>query len=254
MIRQIDKIVNIKKEMFAMPWSIYPYANYLKYGISKDFFCLYVVDNCLFTRYHDSIQVCSDYLSNDAAREVANYIIENNIRMASGHTSCMNAIFTILNKGRIEHGLIFHLEPFKSRKVYDIKYAESSEDFHKISELVCKANSGNTGYYGLQQYYEQIYSRFSEGYCRNWVYSLKGKIIGHIATYAETPLYGVLGGLAVDESFRGRGIAKCLLSISIDNLFNEGKNVYAFCYKKNLIDFYDSISSCSYPTSKILLK
>lgn len=254
MIRRIINPKDIHKEMFAMPWSIYPYANYLKYGVSKEFFSLYFAGNCFFTRYHDSIQICSESISDNEAKEVSNYIIENNIRMANGPTSCMNAIFDFLDKGRIEHGLIFRLKPFKTEANYIIKYANNSNEFHEISELVCRANSNNTGYYGLQQYYDQIFSRFSEKYCRNWICFVNNEIVGHIATYAETPLYGVLGGLAVNEKYRGQGIAKNLLSYSISNLNSENKDVYAFCYQEKLINFYNSISFSSFPTSKILFK
>ena len=253
MIKRIENTKNINKKMFAMPWSIYPYANYLKYGISKDFYSLHLVGSCFFTRYHDSIQVCSEIISDNDAAELAEYIVAKNIRMVSGATNCMDTIFSFLGKGRIEHGLIFHLKSFHVVNEHDIKYASIS-DFVQIADLVCKANSSNTGYYGLQQYYDQIFSRFSEGYCRNWIYSINSKIIGHIATYAETPFYGVLGGLAVDEDYRGHGIAKSLLSHSISDLLAEHKDVYAFCYQKGLINFYKSISFNSYPTSKIMLK
>ena len=149
--------------------------------------------------------------------------------------------------------MIFSLKPFASLNTHKVEYAKTREAFIQIAELVCKANSNNKGYYGLEQYFDQIYSRFSEGYCRNWIYKLDNKIVGHVATYAETPLYGVIGGLAVDDNYRRQGIAKRLLSSSIDALIKEKKEVFAFCYNENLVGFYSSISFNSYPTSKIII-
>lgn len=253
MIRQIVNVEEVSKEIFALPWSIYPYANFLKYGTSKECFTLYVSGDCFFTKYHDSVQVCSKTINGNDAKEIAAFIVNNNIRMVSGSTDCMSAIFPLINKGRIEHGLIFSLKPFAPLNTHKVEYAKTREEFTQIAKLVCKANSNNKGYYGLEQYFDQIYSRFSEGYCRNWIYKFDNKIVGHVATYAETPLYGVIGGLAVDDNYRRQGIAKRLLSSSIDALIKEKKEVFAFCYKENLVEFYNSISFNSYPTSKIII-
>lgn len=254
----INKIIDpniVTSKMFSMPWSIYPYANYLKYGINNSFYSIFTINHVVFTQYHDSIQVCSETISIEEAKEISLFIIENNIRMASGSSQAMHLIFPLLNKGRIEDGLIFEFTDFECDKDYLINYAKDKETFLKIASLVCKANSSNTGYYALEQYFNQIYDRYSEGYCRNWVYSDdKDNIIGHIATYAETDSYAVLGGLAVDDNYRGQGIAKALLKHSINDLLKENKTIYAFGYNKNLYIFYKSISKQTYPACKIMLK
>lgn len=254
MIKKINDVSEIKKEMFSMPWSVYPYANFLKYGIEREFYSLFVINNCFFTKYHDSIQICSKNISVSVVPELVNYIKKNKIRMITGPTECLDLIYNSLQKGRIEHGFIYQFTPFAFETKYMIDRAIRIYEFRAVAELVCEANSNNLGFYGLEQYFNQIYSRFSDGYCRNYICLLNNKIIGHIATYAETPIYGVLGGLAVDVQFRGHGIAKALLSKSISELNKEGKDVYAFCFNNLLFAFYDSISIHSYPTSKIILK
>ena len=254
MIKKVESISQINKEMFAMPWSIYPYANFLRYGVDKDFYSLYLIDDVLFTKYYDSVQVCSKAISELQAKEISSFVLDNIIRMVSGPTECLEKIFALLGRGRIENGHIFELDSFNNNCVSNITLATEIKAFKEIAVLVCDANSSNTGYYGLEQYFDQIYSRYSEGYCRNWVYIANSKIVGHIATYAEAEGYAVLGGLAVDKDYRGQGIAKALLNNAINDMKSENKKSYAFCYNHNLLGFYLKISKSSFKSSKIMLK
>lgn len=251
------KIIELKmvnQDMFYMPWSIYPYSNYLKYGCGKDFFKLYLVNNCIFTQYHDSVQICSKTIDNDEAFEISNFINIENIRMVSGAKNVIESIFNRLGRGRIENGLIFELKEFDiNLGDANIRLVNETGVFYEIAKLVCESNSSNTSFYGLEQYRDQILNRYKEGYCRNWIYTINHQVIGHIATYAETPKYCVLGGLAVDAHFRGQGIAKKLLSYSIMNIGRQ-KKVYAFCFNHNLEPFYKRISIGFWETSKLLLK
>lgn len=252
MIERIKDSNNIEQDVFKLPLSIYPLSNFIHYGVSNDVFKLFKLNSKVFTQHDDTIQLCFDDLCENDCDEIIAFIKVNCIRMVSGPTNCLEKLFKLLPGAILKTGYIFEFNSFECDKNHVIEKATKKTEFERISELVCNANSSNKSYYTVDQYFHQIYDRYVDKYCRNWICSLDGLIIGHIATYAETKDFAVVGGLAVDNNYRGRGIAKVLLSKAIDELKKEHKKVYAFCYEKNLYAFYSSISVAKYQYSKLL--
>lgn len=242
----------IKIEDFSLPWSVYPLANLKKYGLSADVFAVYIADGKIVTKHDDTIQICSDELTKNACLEIADFIRQNRIRMISGRKDNLEKLMPLLSNAKLVSGYIFELESFDVDSVFVVEKAEDNH-FKDIAELVCEVNSTNKSYYKLEQYFNQIYERHKDGYCHNWIIHHDNKIIGHIATYAEADNYAVLGGLAVDADYRGKGIAKALLSYSIASIREAGKKCYAYCYNENLVGFYKKHCSHEFVCSKILI-
>lgn len=220
----------------------------------QSYFSIYTINGKLFTRHDDSIQICFDEIDACECTELACYIKTEKIRMISGKKECLAFLLSYIPNSELKTGYIFQLHQFDYPGDKPIELAKYEKQFGEISSLVCKANSENKSYYGLSQYKSQIYERYLQGYCKNWIYLDRGRIIGHIATYAETDKYVILGGLAVDEQERGKGIAKQLLSHSISASKKDNKDVYVFCYNNLLKDFYQRISINRFEYSKILVK
>ena len=254
MIRELldSKQVNVSK--FEMPWSLYPYSNYSKYGFSNPNYHVYEIEGSIFTTLEDTVQVCSDDLNDKQCQELAEFVKSNKIRMVNGPSSSLKKLHEHLGYGALKNGYLFQLGCFDVKDGRLIEHIFKEDEFKEVAKLVCEANSSNTSYYGLQQFFNQIYRRYKDGYCRNIVIKNNNIIIGHVSTYAENEQYGVIGGLAVDPNYRGQGIAKALISFITKELSQENKKVYAFCYNETLEGFYRKHSVKEFNYSKILLK
>lgn len=254
MISKITKASSISLNHFAFPWSIYPYSNYVKYGLNNEIFSLFLLNKKIFTKYDDSIQLCFEELNDEEVQEIAQFIYLNDIRMVSGKQELIRRLAKIIKNSKAYYGYIFENNARLLSDNKNVSYASSIDDFKNITDLVCESNSDNKAFYNREQYFNQIYNRFIQKYCRNWIYKVNGQIVGQIATYAETNEYAVLGGLAVNKNFRRRGIGKKLLFTSQNELIKENKTVYWFCYNTDLQDFYKSISSKSYLCGKLMIQ
>lgn len=253
MIKKVTTESEINVNDFSLPWSIYPLANFKKYGLSADIFSVFTSDGQLFTKHDDTIQICSNDLSKESCGDIAKFVQQNRIRMIAGKRDNLEKLLPLVPNSILKHGYIFELDNFEIDSTFSIEDATTETQFKDIAKLVCKANNDNKSYYGLEQYFSQIYERYKDGYCHNWIMRQKNDIIGHIATYAETESYAVLGGLAVDETYRGKGIAKALLLHSISCMKKEGKVCYAFCYNEKLISFYRKHGFREFEYAKILI-
>lgn len=255
MINKITKPSSSLLESFILPWSVYPYANYIKYGFDSRIFSIYELNGKIITKYDDSLQLCFNEINDAEYLEVFKFAKRNNVRMISGKQEIIRKFATFFENSKAYYGYIFEndciLDVKDSNK---IMYASSKQQFEEIAKLVCDCNSDNKSYYTITQYFNQIYSRFTLKYCRNWICTQDAKTIGHIATYAETDKFAVIGGLAVQTNYRKQGIGKNLLCFANNELIKEGKIIYWFCYNPNLQDFYHSISSKCYPCGKLLLQ
>lgn len=254
MINKITKDSSSIAKSFVLPLAIYPYANYKKYGLQSKIFTVYEINSKIFTKYDDSIQICFDTISDSECKEIYKYIKDNNIRMVSAKQEIITKLAELMNNCSTYVGYIFENTKLYNTNLSSIDHPTKEDEFKEIANLVCACNSNNKSYYALNQYFKQIHDRFLQHYCRNWIYKINSKIVGHIATYAETNEFAILAGLAVDENYRHQGIAKNLLYYSINELIKENKTVYWFCYNNDLYNFYKSISSKCYKYGKLMIQ
>ena len=179
-VKKIDKlnIIKVKKNFFASKKD-YQESEKINHWI----------EGSIFTTLEDTVQVCSDDLNDSQCKELAEFIKANNIRMVNGPSNSLKKLHEALNYGVLKNGFLFQLGCFDVEGTVSIEHASKEQEFKDIAKLVCEANSSNTSYYGLQQFFNQIFRRYSDGYCRNIVVKSGSNIIGHVATYAETPFY-----------------------------------------------------------------
>ena len=252
MIKRIENFTDVSLSDFEMPWSLFPFSNYEKYGDRCNDFTLYKIGKTMFAKYYNTVQLCS-FLSRENLLEFCNFILKNKIRMITGPFSTLQSIQQQIGDGVLEQGVVFQLKPFLCDSNNIIKMKRKQE-FRLAAQIVCGANSVNYSFYTEDEYFKQMYKRFKEKYCRNYAYLINNRIVGHIATYSESSKYCVIGGLAVLPEYRNKGIAKGLLSKIISELNNEGKEVYAFCYNEKLLNFYTQHSINQSIFAKLLFK
>ena len=257
MIVRIKKESDFNKSDLVMPYSLFPYANILFYGLNKKIFSLYKTGNCYFSKYDDSIQICSETINEDELEDISNFIQIQNIRMVTAKQEIASKLGNILDNTslsyRKEGGYIFQINIFEQSNTDVLLTAKHKEDFRQMAHIVCLANSNNPNFYKEKQLYRQYYKRASSGYCRNFFLEENNSMLGCISTYCETKDYCVIGGLAVHPNFQKRGYGRKLFLGALNKLASESKKIFLFCYNENLLEFYCQYSNKKIPISKILI-
>lgn len=257
MIIQIKKDKDFKKSDLVMPYSLFPYANILFYGLNKKIFSLYRVGNCYFSKYDDSIQICSEIINEDELDEISDFIQTKKIRMVTAKPEIASKLAKTLDMHGLsckkEDGYIFQINIFEQKEYEVLITAKDKKDFRQMAHIVCLANSNNPNFYKEKQLYLQYYKRASSGYCRNFFLKENNLMFGCISTYCETKDYCVIGGLAVHPNFQKRGYGRKLFLGALNRLASENKKIFLFCYNENLLEFYCHYSNKKIPISKILI-
>lgn len=257
MIVKIKKEAEFKKSDLEMPYSLFPLANISFYGLSNKIFSLYRTGNCYFSKYDDSIQICSANIKQEELDDVLIFIKKQKIRMITGEPGILLTLSLFLNKHKIlhklENGYIFQICKFGRCDTDRLFETNNEQDFKTTAHIVCLANSNHHHFYKEQQLFDQYYQRFKSGYCRSFHVKDNGILVGSISTYCETAKYCVIGGLAVHPDFQKKGYGKALFQGALNKLHKENKSIFLFCYNTSLFDFYSNYSINSTPISKILV-
>lgn len=256
MIVRIKKENEFDKKDLVMPWSIFPLANLSFYGLNKKIFSLYRTGKCYFSKYDDSIQICSNDVHEEELKDICTFVLNKKIRMITANpeiaTKLSDLLFYSGLKNKKEDGWIMNINKFEPSNSENIFLAKKKNDFKQIAHVVCLANRNHINFYKEKQLYKQYFSRSKSGYCRNFYVKNENKIIGCISTYCETQKFAVIGGLAVDPRFQKQGFGRILFSGILTELNEENKNVFLFCYNDGLFKFYTKYSNNYIPVSKII--
>ena len=255
MLKQITIVKENIDQGFEMPWSVYPYANYVHYGLNSPLFKVFVTSNgVVVTQYDDTLQICGKEISERDVEEVIAFAKANSIRTITGSSSSIHLLSSKTSlKNKVTYGKIIEICIKNHSSAAKIALASTKKDYEEIAKFVVDINSASGSYYELNQYFNQIYNRYLEHYSRNWFIKEKESIIGHIATYAEAPSYAVLGGLVVEPNHRQHGIGKDLFCTVTSSLINEGKRVYLFCFNEMLLPFYRRYALSEDDVGKLIL-
>lgn len=257
MIIRIKKESDFNKSDLVMPYSLFPCANYSFYDLNKRIFSLYKTGNCYFSKYDDSIQICSETISENELDDISNFVRKKKIRMITAKPEIALKLANTLHNNNLsyrkEDGYIFEINNFEKSNTDVLITAERKEDFRQMAHIVCLANSNNHNFYNEKQLFKQYYKRASSGYCRNFFLEENESMLGCISTYCETKDYCVIGGLAVHPNFQKRGYGRKLFLGVLNKLASENKKVFLFCYNEKLLRFYCQYSNKKIPISKILI-
>ena len=249
----IVKFENIELHNFKQPWSLYPYANFLHYGLTRKIFSVFKINKAVFTKYSDSIQLCDEKLEKSDVPELLNFCKTSKIKMICGPSKQLSYILIYMKNKEIHKGCI--LEIGECEKVEpNFKKALKESEFRSIADLVCEVNlKENPNYYQPEEYFHQIYNRFIEKYTNSYYATDGNQIIASLSTYAETNDYAVIGGLVVKEDYRKKHIGSSLFKNVVNHLINNNKKVFLFCYNKEIYKFYKKYANKEFQYSKMYL-
>lgn len=233
----------LKKDVFQ---NAYLYIDSLEYGFEngKTIETFIVEENekicVIIYKYYNSIQLFEVETASDSSyKQIAEYIIDNSIKMISGNTDITNRIFSFLPAAfSIYYGYILTGE--NAEKIISKEVALADEEqLTDIAELICSDYSIG-GHYTVELLIEQMKDRMKNHHCRNLILQKDSVVVSHMATYAECDNIAVMGGLITLPEYRDKGYGSCVISSLAQILISEGKTPIIHCYRDSLKDWYVS--------------
>ena len=222
------------------------YIDTIVYGFNNDFIKTFVIRNDegiegILFHYYDSLQIfiCEEVNDNDL-NDIASHIKKYDFSMITGNNFVIKRIYDRLNDiYSITDGVIMK---------YDNETVVNSNrstlagigDYEEIAKLIC-SDDGIGGHYSVDSLCEQLKEGNLNQNCKSLIIRENGKIICHMATYAESPRLAVLGGLITDVNYRGLGYGRMVLNDMTRVVQSENKIPVLYCYDKNVIDWYSRL-------------
>jgi len=241
--KNIEEILSYLKKDISK--CLYLYIDIKKYGISDNLKVWKVVDSnqmirMVIMKYYSGLQVFSEF-NNFPLYEVVEFLNYINYKMISGEKTTIDILKAALGGGYItEYG---HIQQLKNSNAEDVSNTffkielPEDGDFLDIAKLICSDDDIGSSYEVIELK-DQLLNRRNTHFGKNLVVKSEGKIIGHIATYAELENIAVIGGVIVDTKYRNMGIAKIMTVGMCKVLEKENKDIYLFVYKDFVRKFY----------------
>ena len=209
---------------------LYMYIDIKKYGLTSANMDIWIErDNekihTVIMRYYDSLQMISD--NNNWNKEwIKNLIIKEEFTTISGRADMIKELLPLLDRlYNVSFGTVFQLLEY--RKADDssmVTYAQK-EDLEEIAKLICIDEVFKSSYQ-ISSLEKQLKDRMDNGMGRNVIIKSDGKIISHIATYAELDDISITSGMITHPEYRDSSYSFLVESFLTNELLKEGKRVF----------------------------
>lgn len=187
--------------------------------------------NLVVMKYYDSIQLYSDRDVLDI-NDALKIVIQEKVSMVSGKLEIIAKLYQRCNNiYNISFSCVYNLCSYRKYDDMGMVQPAGTSDILEIAELIC-SDKGIGGHYTVEVLAEQLAERINTGMGRNFVIRKNGKIIAHIATYAEYEGIAVTSGLIVHPDYREFLYGVIIESYLVNKLLSEGKRVFAFIIDK----------------------
>ena len=223
---------------------VYMYVDIAKYGLDNpNIDVWYDVNiegniNIVVMKYYNSISVYSRSEDWDI-EPVCELIRKYQVGMVSGQSWIIDKLYPVCGENYdLEVGYEFKLTNF--REFPDIAHIEDGkiEDTLEIAELICSDESIG-GYYEIENLANQLAERIRTGIGRSLVIrNNDGKIIAHIATYAEFENIATTAGLIAIDDGSNIPYGTLLESRLVNDLLREGFEIFTFVTEDRRARFF----------------
>ena len=232
----------------------YLYIDINTYGFINDEIATWIMEEnneicAVLYKYYNSLQLLTlKNLRQNQILEICEHITENGYEMISGECYVLSDIAK-------KFGDIYDYTTGCTmicdeccNRASGLSVVANENQCGEIAELICSDESIG-GHYTVELLSEQLKERMNNYGCRNIIILKDNRIISHMATCAEASDIGVLGGLVTHHEYRGRGYGKMTLNDITLSLLKDNKIPLLYCYKPNLIKWYElqgwkQISKC----------
>ncbi len=217
---------------------LYLYIDVKKYGLDNPNMAVWIERKgedrrirTVIMRYYDSIQMASD--DKDWDKEwMKEQILKERYNSISGKASMISQLSAQLKQFyHASYGVVFQLEEYRKFEGVDIIEHAREEDMWEVAELICTDESFKACY-DIAMLEQQLKERLQSGMGRNVVIRKDGKIISHIATYAEFEDIAITSGMITHPDYRDGSFGLLAESFLTNELLDSGKRVYTLVIKK----------------------
>jgi len=241
-----------------IPNCFYMYVDIAKYTLEHPHMEVWVdiQDNSpvsVVMKYFNSMQVYA--LPHANLESIAECIMREQVPIITGTAETFEHLLPFLGgKYELSYGWVFEVTKFRLTPCPDPIVPAREEELTECAALICE-DEVIGGHYTCESLAQQLLERMRDGMGRNYVIHKNGRIIAHIATYAEFENLAVSSGLIVDPAYRDVPYGTYLESYLFNQLLIEGKRVFSFIRSPKRVKFYNALGvTKSWRNGKLLLK
>lgn len=230
--KDIHKILDYLKN--GIQDCIYMYIDIKKYGIDNSAMKVWYDNDkdgnlsIVVMKYHTSISL---YSNNDDCdlKGVIELIKLYNPNSISAKKVFVERIYSKMSDVYdVMYGHILQLLKYPDLGKDEVVETAKDADMLEIAKLVVSDKQIGS-YYDVNDLAEQFIERRNSGMGRNYIIRDNGKIVGHVASYAELDNIGVASGLIADPSYRGDLLLGPILEgYIIRQMLREGFTLFNF--------------------------
>lgn len=211
---------------------LYMYIDIKKYGLENPNMKVWMDSDekgvrLVVMKYHTSISVYSEEENWDVAA-VVQIIKDEKVGSVTGRKDIIEKLHEALQDSyEASYGAVFQFTSYRDSD-FDGEIETAKEtDTLEIAKLITK-DEGIGGYYEIEDLAAQLAERIRTNMGRSYVIRENGKIIAHIASYAEFEDLATTGGLIVDPDSRNGIYGSVLEGYLVNQLWSDGFQVYTF--------------------------
>ena len=214
---------------------VYIYIDILKYGLGADSpidvwfdgFPTHVV----IMKYHDSFQMYGT-ISDSEKAEISDLLLKFKPRMLYGEKSIIQEAQKLLQTDcscDMTYGAVYEFSSYRKCSFDEIEPLSVS-DMREAAELM-RMDAGFGSNYTVEDLEKQLIERIETKMGRNYGIRKDGKLIGHIATFAEFKGIAVTSGLIIHPDYRNKPYGAMLENFLISVLLKENFKIYTFVHE-----------------------
>lgn len=211
---------------------LYMYIDIAKYGLDNKNMKVWVDTDqdglsCVVMKYHTGISVYTDREIWDVDG-VADLIKSEQAGSVTARKDLCAKLYSLCaDFYTVSYGAVYNFSNFRDYENDRIVEAADVADTFEIAELIMMDESIG-GYYEVNDLADQLAERIQTNMGRSFVIKDNGKIIAHIASYAEYEDLATTGGLIVHPNYRTGVYGGVLEAHLVKALRNEGFRIYTF--------------------------
>ena len=263
--QELDEVLTYLEK--GLQLCLYEYIDIKKYGMDNPNLTIYADRDekngsllCVIMQYYQGLQIFSSEETYDA-KDLVTFLGELDFNMINASSYLIDAIMTAtgdLASYEREDGYVVELGELtwqEKKEITDLAFlAESYDEFRESAGLIC-SDEGLGGHYQVEDLADQLASRSREKFGRDLLYYQDGRLVCHVATYAEVDTAAVVSGVITHELARGQGLACQLVGALCRDLKKEGKRVFLFYYTPEAGRLYQKLGFANEKKwSKLTLK
>lgn len=213
-----------------IPNCIYMYIDIGKYGLDHPHMRVWLDRDengltLVVMRYYNSIQLYS-LSENWDVESVAALINETQVSVVNGRVAMLERVLPLCPGYALKQGEVYQFTDHIHKASDVVVEHASSADYDEIARLVCADKT--FAHYTPASLAAQLREREESGMGRSVVIRRDGKIIAHIAVFADFGGIAVPSALIVHPDYRDYPYGSIIESALLMELLGEGKQVYTF--------------------------